>query len=60
MTSTRSPNPRPSWFPIIALYASVRFLATENQPRTGPDAAATVRRKFSALAGFYDFGVHDA
>jgi site-specific recombinase XerD len=41
--------------------AWVRHLTTEPQPRTGrPAAAATVTRKLSALAGFYDYGVHDA
>src|SRR3954467_546005 len=41
--------------------AWVRHLTTEPQPRTGrPASAATVARKLSALAGFYDFGVHDA
>src|SRR3954447_11020291 len=39
----------------------VRHLTTEAQPRTGrPASAATVARKLSALAGFYDYGVHDA
>jgi site-specific recombinase XerD len=39
----------------------VRHLTTTSQPRTGrPAAAATVARKLSALAGFYDFGVHEA
>ncbi len=41
--------------------AWVRHLTTEPQPRTRrPASAATVARKLSALAGFYDFGVHDA
>jgi site-specific recombinase XerC len=41
--------------------AWVRYLTTEPQPRTGrPATAATVARKLSALAGFYDYGVHDA
>jgi integrase/recombinase XerD len=41
--------------------AWVRHLTSEAQPRTGrPASAATVARKLSALAGFYDFGVHDA
>src|SRR3954453_14797432 len=41
--------------------AWVRHLTTEPQPRTGrPATAATVARKLSALAGFYDVGVHDA
>jgi integrase/recombinase XerD len=41
--------------------AWVRHLTREPQPRTGrPASAATVARKLSALAGFYDFGVHDA
>src|SRR3954454_20725010 len=41
--------------------AWVRHLTSEPQPRTGrPASAATVARKLSALAGFYDFGVHDA
>src|SRR3954449_11281701 len=41
--------------------AWVRHLTTDAQPRTGrPASAATVARKLSALAGFYDFGVHDA
>src|SRR3954462_6593985 len=41
--------------------AWVRQLMTEPQPRTGrPASAATVARKLSALAGFYDYGVHDA
>jgi integrase/recombinase XerD len=41
--------------------AWVRYLTTEAQPRTGrPASAATVARKLSALAGFYDYGVHDA
>jgi len=39
----------------------VRHLTTQPQPRTGrPAAPATVARKLSALAGFYDYGVHDA
>lgn len=39
----------------------VRHLTTEAQPRTGrPAAPATVARKLSALAGCFDFGVHDA
>ena len=39
----------------------VRHLTTTPQPRTGrPAAPATVARKLSALAGFYDYGVHDA
>src|SRR3954453_19246516 len=41
--------------------AWVRQLTTEPQPRTGrPASAATAARKLSALAGFYDYGVHDA
>src|SRR3954471_24373896 len=41
--------------------AWVRHLTSEPQPRTGrPASAATVARKLSALAGFYNFGVHDA
>src|SRR3954447_25447470 len=41
--------------------AWVRQLTTEPQPRTGrPASAATVARKLSALAGFYDYGLHDA
>src|SRR4051795_3176465 len=41
--------------------AWVRNLTTEPQPRTRrPATAATVARKLSALAGFYDYGVHDA
>jgi integrase/recombinase XerD len=41
--------------------AWVRHLTTEPQPRTGrPASAATVARKLSALAGFYDYGVHNA
>lgn len=41
--------------------AWVRHLTTEPQPRTGrPAAPATVARKLSALAGFYDYGLHDA
>jgi site-specific recombinase XerD len=41
--------------------AWVRHMTTEPQPRTGrPASAATVARKLSALAGFYDHGVHDA
>ncbi len=39
----------------------VRHLTTQPQPRNGrPAAPATVARKLSALAGFYDYGVHDA
>lgn len=39
----------------------VRHLTSEPQPRTGrPATAATVVRKLSALAGFYDYGVHEA
>lgn len=39
----------------------VRHLTTELQTRTGrPASPATVVRKLSALAGFYDYGVHDA
>ncbi|WP_299952609.1 tyrosine-type recombinase/integrase [uncultured Modestobacter sp.] len=39
----------------------VRHLTTQPQPRTRrPASPATVARKLSALAGFYDFGVHDA
>lgn len=39
----------------------VRHLTTQPQPRTGrPAAAASIARKLSALAGFYDYGVHDA
>lgn len=39
----------------------VRHLTTEPQPRTGrPASNATVAHKLSALAGFYDYGVHDA
>ncbi|NEK96614.1 tyrosine-type recombinase/integrase [Modestobacter muralis] len=39
----------------------VRFLTTQPQPRTRrPASPATVARKLSALAGFYDFGVHNA
>src|SRR3954468_17601665 len=39
----------------------VRHLTTSPQPRTGhPAAPATVARKLSALAGFNDYGVHDA
>src|SRR3954453_5233006 len=39
----------------------VRHLTTKPQPRTKrPAAPATVARKLSALAGFYEFGVHDA
>jgi integrase/recombinase XerD len=41
--------------------AWVRHLTTTPQPRTGrPASAATVARRLSALAGFYDYGVHDA
>jgi integrase/recombinase XerD len=41
--------------------AWVRHLTTEPQPRTGrPASAATVARRLSALASFYDYGVHDA
>ncbi len=41
--------------------AWVRHLTTNPQPRTGrPASAATVARKLSALAGFYDYGLHDA
>lgn len=40
--------------------AWVRHLSTQPQPRTGrPAAPATIARKLSALAGFYDFGIHD-
>ena len=39
----------------------VRRLNTEAQPRTGrPAAPASVARRLSALAGFYDYGVHEA
>ena len=39
----------------------VRHLSTQPQPRTGrPAAPASVGRRLSALAGFYDYGVHDA
>src|SRR3954467_3635720 len=38
-----------------------RHLTTTPQPPPGrPASAATVARRLSALAGFYDFGVHDA
>src|SRR4051794_23004698 len=41
--------------------AWVRHLTTEPQSRTGrPASAATVARKLSALASFYDYGEHDA
>ena len=41
--------------------AWVRHLTTEPQSRTGrPAAPATVARKLSALAGFYNYGVHEA
>jgi len=41
--------------------AWVRHLTTNPQPRTGrPASAATVARKLLALAGFYDYGLHDA
>ena len=41
--------------------AWVRHLSTMPQPRTGrPASAATIARKLSALAGFYDYGLHDA
>jgi integrase/recombinase XerD len=39
----------------------VRYLTTVPRPRTGrPASAATVSRKLSALAGFYDYGILDA
>jgi len=39
----------------------VRHLSTQAQPRTGRQAApASIARRLSALAGFYDYGVHDA
>src|SRR4051812_37328568 len=41
--------------------AWVRHLTSEPQPRTGrPAAPASVARRLSAFAGFYDYGVHDA
>lgn len=41
--------------------AWVRHLTTTPQPRTArPASPATVTRRLSALAGFYNFGVHSA
>jgi integrase/recombinase XerD len=41
--------------------AWIRHLTTEAQPRTGrPAAAATVARRLSGLAKFYDYAIHDA
>jgi len=41
--------------------AWVRQMTSTPQPRTGrPASPATVARRLSALAGFYDYGVHDA
>src|SRR3954469_22166000 len=41
--------------------AWVRHLTTQPQPRTGrPAAAATVARRLSGLARFYDYAIHDA
>lgn len=41
--------------------AWVRHLTTEPQPRTGrPASPATIARRLSALARFYDYGIHDA
>lgn len=41
--------------------AWVRHLTTQPQPRTRrPAAPASVARRLSALAGFYDYGIHDA
>jgi integrase/recombinase XerD len=41
--------------------AWIRHLTTQPQPRTGrPAAAATVARRLSDLARFYDYAIHDA
>jgi len=41
--------------------AWIRHLTTQSQPRTGrPASAATVARRLSGVARFYDYAIHDA